>query len=101
MSVTYLQYLVVIQQCRLLQPCCILLTLCKLLLQVTTFRDGAVRINPGVPIPEAASRIHCIRDEHVQDCPFFPSLARELLGYIDGCDLCGFNSRFYDASVLR
>jgi DNA polymerase-3 subunit epsilon len=60
-----------------------------LLLQVTTFRDSAVRINPGVPIPEEASRIHGIRDEDVKDRPSFASLAGEFLEYTHGYDLCG------------
>ncbi|OAI54381.1 hypothetical protein AYO44_03675 [Planctomycetaceae bacterium SCGC AG-212-F19] len=33
------------------------------------------RINPGVPIPPAATAVHGIRDEDVADCPPFEAIA--------------------------
>ena len=52
------------------------------------------RINPGMPIPPAATQIHGIRDEDVAGMPPFRKLAPTILTFIEGCDLCGYNLRF-------
>jgi DNA polymerase-3 subunit epsilon len=59
------------------------------------------RLNPGMPIPAAASAIHGIRDEDVADAPCFAEVATPLLTYLDGCDLGGFNVKHFDLRVLR
>jgi len=52
------------------------------------------RVNPGIPIPADATAIHGIRDEDVAGSPSFGALAKAILSFIEGCDLCGYNLRF-------
>ncbi len=59
-----------------------------------------LRINPEMPIPEASTAIHGIRNEDVADCPTFKEVAKELARNIEGCDLAGFNSNRFDIPVL-
>lgn len=59
------------------------------------------RVNPGVPIPPEATRVHGIADADVRDEFPFARLAGGLLRFLDGCDLCGFSLRKYDLPVLR
>jgi DNA polymerase-3 subunit epsilon len=58
------------------------------------------RINPGIPIPEAATLVHGIKDEDVKDCPTFKEIAKSLAAQIEGCDLAGFNSNRFDIPML-
>lgn len=59
-----------------------------------------LRINPGMPIPEASSAIHGIYDADVVNCPTFKEVARNIANDIEGCDLAGFNSNRFDIPVL-
>lgn len=68
-------------------------------------RDGSeesreLRINPEMPIPAYASKIHGIYDEDVKDAPTFREVARSLAQFIEGCDLAGFNSNRFDIPLL-
>ncbi|MDR1780953.1 MAG: 3'-5' exonuclease [Tannerella sp.] len=58
------------------------------------------RINPGIPIPAEATKVHGITDEDVKDCPPFKAIARSLASLIEGCDLAGFNSNRFDIPLL-
>ena len=58
------------------------------------------RINPGMPIPAAATAVHGITDEDVADQPTFAQVARSLYEWIDGCDIIGFNSNRFDVPML-
>ncbi|MDR1407917.1 MAG: 3'-5' exonuclease [Tannerella sp.] len=58
------------------------------------------RINPEMPIPPEATKIHGITDEDVKDCPSFKAIARSLAMLIDDCDLAGFNSNRFDIPLL-
>ena len=58
------------------------------------------RINPGVPIPLEASKIHGIYDKDVKDCPSFSQLSQEIFLFLDGCDLAGYNSNRFDIPML-
>jgi DNA polymerase-3 subunit epsilon len=74
-------------------------------LALKLFPDGkeehkTARINPGVPIPAAATLVHKIKDEDVKDCPTFPSIAKSLLEWISGSDIVGFNSNRFDVPML-
>ncbi len=60
----------------------------------------AWRVNPGIPIPVEASAIHRITDANVAGVRRFEQLADELLGILDGCDLCGFNLKRFDLRML-
>jgi len=58
-------------------------------------------VNPGEPIPPAATKVHGLTDEMVASSPTFAELATEVLNRLEGCDLGGFNVRSYDLPVLR
>lgn len=58
------------------------------------------RLNPGVPIPAAATAVHGIGDADVTGEPPFARVAGGLLDFLDGCDLCGFNLKKFDLPRL-
>ena len=58
------------------------------------------RINPGVPIPPAASEVHKIYDHDVASCPRFEDYAQGILNFIGDSDLCGFNLIRFDLKIL-
>lgn len=58
------------------------------------------RINPTIPIPEKASKVHGIYDNDVKDKPTFAQLAREISVFIDNSDLAGYNSNKFDVPLL-
>lgn len=58
------------------------------------------RCNPGVTIPPAATEVHGIRGEDVAHEPDLGRLARGVISFLDGCDLCGFNILAYDLRLL-
>ncbi len=60
----------------------------------------AKRINPEKPIPPEASLIHGIYDHDVQDAPSFKMIAKELVKFLQGCDLAGFNVLRFDIPML-
>jgi len=59
-----------------------------------------LRINPEMPISQEASAVHGIYDEDVKDCPTFKEVARQIIKFIEGCDLAGFNSNRFDIPLL-
>lgn len=59
------------------------------------------RINPEVPIPATATKVHGIADEDVADEPTFRRIAKSLYGdFLAGADLAGFNVRRFDLPLL-
>lgn len=58
------------------------------------------RINPTIPIPAEATRVHHISDDDVKNEPTFAQLARELNAFMAGCDLAGYNSNKFDIPLL-
>lgn len=58
------------------------------------------RINPEMPIPEGASKIHGIYDEDVKDAPPFSVIAQNLYKYFENCDLGGYNIVGFDIPLL-
>ena len=58
------------------------------------------RVNPEVPIPPEASRVHGIRDEDVRDEPVFRQIARGILEFLGDADLAGFNVLRFDVPLL-
>jgi DNA polymerase-3 subunit epsilon len=58
------------------------------------------RVNPGMLIPPVATAIHGITTEDVAGEPRFNELAPALLGFLDCCDLCGFNIKRFDLRML-
>ncbi len=59
-----------------------------------------ILINPTIPIPEKATKIHGISDEMVKNAPTFKEIAPKLLKIFEGCDLAGFNSNKFDIPIL-
>lgn len=57
-------------------------------------------INPEIPIPPEVSQIHGITNEDVKDKPAFKEVAKNLAKFMEGCDLCGFNSNRFDIPLL-
>ena len=57
-------------------------------------------VNPGVPIPASASKIHGIGDEAVRQAPAFAAVAPELEAFIGASVLIGHTVP-YDMTVLR
>jgi DNA polymerase-3 subunit epsilon len=58
------------------------------------------RINPTIPIPAEATKVHKITDADVRDAPTFKMMARGIADFLTGCDLCGFNLKQFDLRVL-
>lgn len=57
-------------------------------------------LDPGMPIPEEASRIHGLNDAHVFGKPTFGAIAAELADYIGPAVVVGHSISF-DAAILR
>jgi DNA polymerase-3 subunit epsilon len=58
------------------------------------------RINPTIPIPAEATKVHKITDADVRDAPTFKMMARGISDFLTGCDLCGFNLKQFDLRML-
>jgi DNA polymerase-3 subunit epsilon len=58
------------------------------------------RVNPEMPIGPGATEIHGITDADVAGEPTFRQVVREVLTWLDGCDLCGYNLRRFDLRML-
>ncbi len=58
------------------------------------------RVNPQMPIPEEASKVHGIYDIDVADKPNFKTLAPEINQFMYDCDLAGYNSNKFDIPLL-
>lgn len=57
-------------------------------------------VNPGVPIPKAATDIHGITNEMVADQPKFSTIAQRIKERLDGCDFAGFDLLKFDLPML-
>lgn len=60
-----------------------------------------LRVNPQMPIPEAASAVHGITNADVAHEPTFDMVAGKLADFLFGCDLTGFNLERFDLPLLR
>ena len=58
------------------------------------------RVYPERPIPAEASAVHGIYDADVQKAPPFKAIAKELVKFLQGCDLAGFNVLRFDLPML-
>lgn len=66
-------------------------------------RDWEVRtkrLNPGIPIPEASTKIHGITNEMVVGCPSFSMIAKSLQALFEGCDIGGYGCLAFDMPML-
>ncbi|MBK7966788.1 MAG: 3'-5' exonuclease [Bacteroidetes bacterium] len=58
------------------------------------------RINPEMPIPMGASKVHGIYDADIANEPNFLALAPEINSFIGNSDLAGYNSNKFDIPML-
>lgn len=58
------------------------------------------RVNPGIPIPEEATKVHGIKDEDVAALAPFSALAPKLADMFSRADVSGFNARGFDVPML-
>ena len=58
------------------------------------------RLNPGIPIPAEATRVHGLSDADVAGEPAFADVARSLFDFLSGCDFAGFGLRRFDLPIL-
>jgi len=58
-------------------------------------------VNPEMPIPAESTAIHRITDEQVADKPKLGELIEDILAFIEGSVLSGFNIRKFDVPVLK
>ena len=58
------------------------------------------RVNPGRPVPPAATAVHGIADIDVRAAPTFAALAPALARRLAGCDLAGFGVAGFDLPLL-
>ena len=57
-------------------------------------------VNPEMPIPPRVSEIHGIKDGDVADAPTFREIAKNLVTFLEGCDMAGFNAIKFDIPLL-
>lgn len=58
-------------------------------------------VDPGIPIPAEATRIHGIDDARVKGAPRFEEIAPDVLDHLSDADLVGFNHVRFDLPILR
>ncbi|MBN1269055.1 MAG: 3'-5' exonuclease, partial [Kiritimatiellae bacterium] len=73
---------------------------------VTLLPDGSqstftFRVNPEMPIPAQATKVHGITDADVKDCPTFKQVAADVAACLEGCDLAGYNILGFDIPLLE
>lgn len=59
------------------------------------------RINPGIPIPDAVIQLTGISNSDVKGCQSFKDVASEIINFLNGCDLAGFNLERFDLPLLE
>lgn len=57
-------------------------------------------VNPGIPIPPAATQVHGITDEAVANAQPFVKIADKIVRFLSGCDVAGYNIVFFDLPLL-
>jgi DNA polymerase III epsilon subunit-like protein len=50
-----------------------------------TLRHGKI-VNPGIPIPEEATKIHGIKDEDVKDAPLLEEISQKFIDHVQKAD---------------
>ena len=74
---------------------------------VRIFADGRPRerftslVNPLIAIPAAASQVHHITNEMVEEAPTFAELCPRVLEFLHSADLGGYNVLAFDLPLLR
>jgi len=63
--------------------------------------EKSILINPTIPIPEEATRVHKIKDEDVQYAQTFKEIAPKLKSLFDKADVViGYNIEAYDMPII-
>jgi len=75
------------------------IALVKLFPDATT-ESFLTRINPQIPIPADATRVHGINNFDIMDKPAFKKIALDIYTLIQDCDLSGYNLISYDLPIL-
>jgi DNA polymerase-3 subunit epsilon len=70
------------------------------LLSDSTRRQWQTLVNPKMPIPLGATKVHGLTDEMVKDAPTFDRIASRLYAALEGADLGGYNARRFDVPFL-
>ena len=65
-----------------------------------TEESKTIRVNPTIPIPAEATRIHGITDEDVRNAPTFKQIAANVMHVFEGADIGGYNSNKFDLPLL-
>lgn len=63
--------------------------------------EASSRVNPGVPIPWQASKVHGIYAKDVAYAPEFPAIANDIQSILSDSVVVGFNQRTYDIPVIH
>ena len=58
-----------------------------------TREEKSELVNPGIPIPPGATKVHGITDEDVADKPGFSQYAKSIYEFFDGCSTSTRTSR--------
>ncbi len=58
------------------------------------------KVNPGIPIPPEVVDVTGISDDIVKDAPYFRQIAGDVMQFLDGADLGGFNLERFDLPLL-
>jgi len=59
------------------------------------------KVNPGIPIPAIVTQLTGIKDKDVEKEPKFQDIAKEVLDFLRGSDLGGFNIERFDLPLLE
>lgn len=57
-------------------------------------------VNPRMPISPGAIEVHGIKDEDVAEAPAFWRIGHDIEKFLEGCDICGYNSNRFDIPLL-
>lgn len=57
-------------------------------------------VKPLIPISVEASEVHGITMEKLRDSPVFTEIASDVLAFIEGSDIAGYNSNNFDIPML-
>jgi DNA polymerase-3 subunit epsilon len=63
-------------------------------------KTWSFRVNPTIPIPAESTAVHGISDDDVRNEPTFAAMAQEILAFLGGSDLAGYNSNKFDIPLL-